>query len=285
MNCPICKSPGKLVFIKNDYKILKCLICSHLYTGIEATPEDVNIIYSDDYFFKGGDGYPDYTKEMGMLIKHGEYYARKIKNHINTGVILDVGSAAGFILKGFENLGWKGIGIEPNASMIEFGKEILKVELHQGTLETVHLDHKFDLVIMIQVIAHLFDLHSSLKNINNLLKKDGRILIETWNSSSLTAKLFGKHWHEYSPPSTLNYFSKKSLNRLMGQYGFMRVATGWPEKKINSNHAKSLLKHKMEDTRLLRKISGIVGIFPDNVLLPYPAEDLFWALYCKTDNK
>jgi hypothetical protein len=41
-----------------------------LYTGIEATPEDVNIIYSDDYFFKGGDGYPDYTKEMGMLIKH-----------------------------------------------------------------------------------------------------------------------------------------------------------------------------------------------------------------------
>jgi len=199
--------------------------------------------------------------------------------------MLDVGAAAGFILKGFENLGWKGIGIEPNASMIKYGKEILNLELIQGTLETVQLNNEFDLIIMVQVIAHLFDLHSSLTNINNLLKKDGLVLIETWNSSSITAKLFGKHWHEFSPPSTLNYFTKKSLDKLMGQYDFTRVATGWPEKKINSNHAKSLLKHKMEDSRLLRRISGKINIIPDNILLPYPAEDLFWALYRKTNNK
>ena len=284
-NCPICKNPGELVFIKNTYKILKCRICTHFYAGFDAIAEDVNNIYSDDYFFKGGDGYPDYTKEMDMLIRHGEYYARKIKKYINPGVVLDAGSAAGFILKGFENLGWTGIGIEPNDSMIKFGKEILNVELHHGTLETVHFDLKFDLIIMIQVIAHLFDLHSSLQNINNLLKKDGHILIETWNSNSLTAKFFGNHWHEFSPPITLNYFSKKSLDRLMGQYGLVRVATGWPKKKINSNHAKSLLKFKIENIRLLRKFTGIVGIIPDNVLLPYLAEDLFWSLYVKTNNK
>jgi hypothetical protein len=37
----------------------------------------------------------------------------------------------------------------------------------------------------------------------------------------------------------------------------------------------------MKGIRLLNKFSGIVGIIPDNVLLPYPAEDLFWALYRK----
>lgn len=41
-----------------------------------------------------------------MLIKRGEYFANKINKHINTGKVLDIGSAAGFILKGFENRGW-----------------------------------------------------------------------------------------------------------------------------------------------------------------------------------
>ena len=223
MNCTICKSPGELGFIKNGYSIQKCQKCNHLYAGFKSTLADVHKIYSDDYFLKGGDGYPDYTKEMRLLIRHGEYYARKIKKYINPGVVLDVGSAAGFILKGFENMGWEGIGLEPNASMIKYGKEVLEVKLQQGTLESVHLDQKFDLIIMIQVIAHLFDLQSSLMNINSLLKEGGHILIETWNSNSLTAKLFGKHWHEFSPPRTLNYFSKITLDKLMGMYGFDRT--------------------------------------------------------------
>ena len=67
----------------------------------------------------------------------------------------------------------------------------------------------------------------------------------------------------------------------MGLYGFNRIESGRPQKKIISDHAKSLLKNKMEETRLLRKISGIMQIIPNNILLPYPAEDLFWALYHK----
>ena len=117
--------------------------------------------------------------------------------------------------------------------MVDYGKNNLKIDLRQGTLETVNLDSKFDLIIMIQVIAHLFDLNRSLKNASDFLKPGGYVLIETWNRRSL------------------------------------------------SNHVKSLLMHKMGETRSLRKISGIVGLIPDNIFLPYPAEDLFWVLYRK----
>jgi hypothetical protein len=72
------------------------------------TPKEVNEIYSDDYFFKGGVGYDDYTLEKEMLIKRGGYYSEKINKYLKAGKVLDVGAAAGFILKGFENKGWNG---------------------------------------------------------------------------------------------------------------------------------------------------------------------------------
>jgi SAM-dependent methyltransferase len=281
MECQICGGTGKLVFLKNNYRILKCANCSHYYTDVKVTSEIVNEIYSDSYFYDGGSGYSDYTLEEEMLISRGEYYARKILKFIKPGNVLDVGAAAGFILKGFENIGWHGIGIEPNKKMIEYGVKKFGIDLRHGTLETIKLDSKVDLIVMIQVIAHLFDLNQSVKNAYDYLNPGGYMLIETWNRSSFTARLFGRNWHEYSPPGTLNYFNKKTLDILMNKYDLHKISSGWPKKNIISNHAKSLLKHKIEDIRLLRKISGIVGIIPDNVLLPYLGDDLFWALYRK----
>jgi SAM-dependent methyltransferase len=281
MECTICGNVGVLAFIKNDYRILKCANCDHYYTELKVSLEEAYEIYSDKYFFGGEVGYPDYKCEKDILIQRGEYYANKISKKIKPGKVLDIGAAAGFILRGFENMGWQGIGIEPNASMVEFGRQVIKVDLRHGTLETIELDSKFDLVIMIQVIAHLFDLNSSIKNVINLLKPGGYVLIETWNRSSMTAKLFGRHWHEYSPPSTLNFFNKETLDNLLNRFNFHKIQSGWPQKKIMSNHAKSLLKHKMVNSMRLNFFSQIVGLIPDNIILPYPAEDLFWVLYQK----
>ncbi|MGH2563532.1 MAG: class I SAM-dependent methyltransferase, partial [Ginsengibacter sp.] len=192
-----------------------------------------------------------------------------------------IGAAAGFLLKGFENKGWRGTGIEPNNSMVEYGKNEMGVNIKIGTIETVELEDKFDLVILVQVMAHIYDLHSSIKKIYNLLNPDGSVLIETWNKDSITARMFGKNWHEYSPPGTLNYFSKKTLNRLMLQYNFSLAVQGTPKKSIHSKHAKSLIKHKLQESKGLKWMVGITAAIPGNIIIPYPSEDLFWALYKK----
>jgi len=281
MNCQVCGNVGSLAFIKNNYRILKCKRCNHYFTELKVTFEKVNEIYSDNYFYGGGDGYPDYTLERDILIRQGEYYSQKISKFISHGKVLDVGAAAGFILKGFENMGWQGVGIEPNVKMVEYGKKVLGIDLQQGTLETARFDEKFDLIMLIQVIACLYSLNRSIKNAYDLLKPGGYVLIETGNTSSLTAKLFGKFWHEYCPPSTLNYFNKKNLDNLMNKFNFQKIKSGRPQKKIISNHAKSLVRHKMEDIRFLKNFSGIVNVIPNDVILPYPGEDLFWVLYHK----
>ncbi|MGN6530162.1 MAG: class I SAM-dependent methyltransferase [Ginsengibacter sp.] len=200
---------------------------------------------------------------------------------MNAGNLLAVGAAAGFILKGFENKGWNGMGIEPNKSMVDFAKKEVEVNVQQGTLETMETEEKFDLISIIQVMAHLYNLNTSLERINFFLKPNGYVLIETWDKDSVTAKLFGKNWHEYSPPGTLNYFSRKSLERLMNKYKFKLVKQGTPKKSINSTHAKSLIQHKLSESKSLRLLKPFISFIPGNIILPYPSEDLFWALYQK----
>jgi len=282
MNCTVCNSSKtETQFLKNGYRILHCSDCDHLFTGFVPKPKEVDQIYSDDYFFKGGAGYDDYTLEKNMLIKRGEYYADKINKFIDPGKVLDIGSAAGFILKGFQNKGWQGIGIEPNHFMVEYGKKVVGVNIIKGTIETVELEDKYDLMILIQVMAHIYDLHSSIKTIYNFLKPNGHVLIETWNKDSITARIFRKNWHEYSPPGTLNYFSKKTLNQLMQQNNFSIEAQGRPKKSIHSKHAKSLIKHKLLESKGLKWLARITSLIPGNMIIPYPSEDLFWALYKK----
>ncbi|KAA9039307.1 class I SAM-dependent methyltransferase [Ginsengibacter hankyongi] len=282
MNCPVCNnSKNEIRFLKNGYRILHCLECDHLFTDFVPTPNEVEQIYSDDYFFKGGAGYDDYTLEKDMLIKRGEYYAGKINKFMRAGEVLDIGAAAGFLLKGFENKGWKGTGIEPNNSMVEYGKNVVGVNIRKGTVETIELEHKFDLIILVQVVAHIYDLQNSIDKIYNLLKPNGKVLIETWDKDSITARIFGKNWHEYSPPSTLNYFSKKTLNQLISQHNFSEVAHGTPKKSIHSKHAKSLIKHKLLESKGLKWMAGMTALIPGNMIIPYPSEDLFWTLYKK----
>ena len=151
MNCTVCNSnKTEIKFLKNEFRILHCLDCDHLFTEFEPTVKEVDQIYSDDYFFKGGAGYEDYTLERKILINRGEYYADKMNKFINPGKVLDIGAAAGFILKGFENKGWLGTGIEPNNSMVEYGKNIVGVNIKKSTIETIEIEDRFDLVILIR---------------------------------------------------------------------------------------------------------------------------------------
>jgi 2-polyprenyl-3-methyl-5-hydroxy-6-metoxy-1,4-benzoquinol methylase len=166
--------------------------------------------------------------------------------------------------------------------MAEYGKSELGVNIKKGTIETVELEETFDLVILVQVIAHIYDVHNSMKRINSFLKPGGYILIETWNKESLTARIFGKNWHEYSPPGTLNYFSTKTLNQLMLKHQFTKVKEGTPKKSIHSKHAKSLIRHKLLESKGLKWAAPLTSLIPGNMILPYPSEDLFWALYKKS---
>ena len=283
LKCPICAGPSHPDFEKYDYWIYACDNCKHRFANITQSPQHTELVYVNDdgYFFAGGSGYLDYTSESDLLIPHGERYANLLQQYTQPGTIFDVGSAAGFILKGFVNKGWTGKGIEPNASMASYARQVLKMDVETGVFEQFKTDQKFDLVSMIQVIAHVYDVRETLKITQDLLHQNGLLLVETWDRESLPARLLGANWHHYSPPSVVNWFSIEGLKTLLQQFGFEEIARGRPSKRISGSHAKSLLRYKLKSMKGGKHLYKIFSLLPDKLKLPYPAFDLFWALFRK----
>jgi len=280
--CPLCGQDSHLCFVKEDYPIRGCRVCGHQFADYVPPPSHTDVVYGDQYFTGGGAGYADYLAEAELLRARGRRYARLLHRWITPpGRLLDVGAAAGFLLAGFCDQGWTGEGVEPNERMATHARTVLGLSVEATTLEAAQLDRHYDLVSFIQVVAHFPDPLKAFQRADQLTRPGGFWLIETWNSESLTARILGQNWHEYSPPSVLHWFSRRSLRRVLLQLGYRQVGIGTLGKWLNAGHAKSLLQHKLAGTIAGRLVNRVATLFPDHLVIPYPSEDLFWAVFQK----
>jgi SAM-dependent methyltransferase len=270
------------VFKKDGHDILDCAACDHRFTSPVHEPAGhVSSVYSDKYFDGGGAGYADYLAQEHLLRNRGMWYAKVLRQHTQPGRILDVGAAAGFILKGFVDSGWTGSGVEPNDTMASIARSRLGLEVWTGMIENLAGDLSFDAVSMIQVLPHFIDPKHAMSVVAKVLQPGGLLLIETWNCQSWTARILKQNWHEYSPPSVLHWFSPQSVVRLANQFDLCPIAHGRPAKKILAGHAKSLLRHKFAGSPGGRLGLRMLDVVPDQWVMPYPAEDLFYMVLKK----
>ncbi|MGN6340298.1 MAG: class I SAM-dependent methyltransferase [Ginsengibacter sp.] len=269
----------EVLFKKNGYSIIACKNCAYRFTKVDDGKTHINKVYSDGYFFEGKTGYPNYLKGKDLLYKYGRSYAAIVSKFLKPGKILDAGCAAGFILKGFIESGWKGTGIEPNNTMASYGREELNLNIQTGSLETFESGERFDLITMIQVIGHFYEIDKVMQKLKTNLANNGMVLVESWDMGSRYARLMGKNWHEYSPPSVIRWFSDETLCRLFEKNGFTLVAKGFPPKKINVSHALSLLKEKSFYFPLKKELFSFLNWMFGKLNLNYPLRDLKWYLF------
>jgi SAM-dependent methyltransferase len=280
-SCPLCGQASTRCFQKYGHWLRDCAACGHRFAELQTAPDHAAKTYSDAYFTGGGAGYPDYVAEAKLLRQQGRRYGRLLRRHTSPGRVLDVGAAAGLVLQGLQDEGWSGRGLEPNPTMARYGQDELNVPVEVGTLEQWRSDETFEVITMIQVVAHFFDLTAAFTNASRHTKPGGFWLIETWNVKSWMARILGQNWHEYSPPSVLHWFSPQTLAQCCAQYGLQEVARGRPRKFISGAHAKSLIQYKLLGFPGGALLSKIINTLPDAWAIPYPAEDLFWILLQK----
>jgi SAM-dependent methyltransferase len=85
------------------------------------------------------------------------------------------------------------------------------------------LKEKFDTIIALELIEHLWNVDNFLKECNRLLKKDGRLIISTINVKYWKTRLmllFGNSSHFGVDGLHLIYFSPESLKRKLNEHGF-----------------------------------------------------------------
>jgi len=276
-----CSEEKILLFEKNGCPVYECTKCEFRFSNLTDINDHLANVYSDDYFFAGGAGYPNYLEEKKELYNSGVRYAKIISKFTTPGKLLDVGCAAGFYIKGFEESGWECIGVEPNETIASYGRKELNLNIVTGDLESFQTDEKFDLVNLIEVIGSFHDLSKAMLKVQYLVKKDGLVLVESWDYRSKVARLFGKSWHEYCPPSVINWFSDKSLAELFKTYGFDLVKTGKPSKKIKGSHALEIIYKNTPRFIFKKQAFNFLKKSIGKITLAYPPLDLKWYIFKK----
>jgi SAM-dependent methyltransferase len=204
--------------------LIKCLHCGYARANMEVSRELLEKTYSINYFL--GEEYLDYLQDKEILQLNFEKRLTAIEK-ITRGKLpvsncLEIGCAYGFfgetLTKKF-NASYFGLDVVPEA--IEYGKDILRLNVKKGDYEEEPMPHKaYSDVFMWDVIEHLQYPERFVHKAFRELAPGGRIYITTGDFGSFLARLQGEKWRMIHPPSHLHYFTKNSLTRLLENNGF-----------------------------------------------------------------
>ena len=294
--CPLCDRPATIAFEKPPFTVCNCEPCAYRFCNSPDKENNIDEVYGDDYFTAGGGGYDDYLSKKDDLIHQGKKYAAVLERYRKTAnrKILDVGCAAGFLLKGLQDEGWDGVGVDPNHSMVDHGVQEFRLDLRHQSIEEFSRSGRsggrekgspqVDAAVMVQILPHLTDPVSAINAVRSMLNEQGLLLIETWNWQSLTARAFNKTWHEYNPPSVRHWFSKSGLRKLLNGNGFEVIDQGRPIKWISIGNGVSLIRHSLRDSALGKVVTLPLALIPKRLKAPYFLDDVFWMLARKRED-
>jgi 2-polyprenyl-3-methyl-5-hydroxy-6-metoxy-1,4-benzoquinol methylase len=147
---------------------------------------------------------------------------RVVTRYKRGGRLLDVGCATGSFLRGMQSKeSWEPYGVEINAAAARVARERYGLNVHIGTLEqAIFSDGFFDVVTMWDVLEHLHDPSSSLREVYRILKPEGILIIRAPNADSWNASLFGRYWAGWDAPRHLHVFTSSTLRALLAANHF-----------------------------------------------------------------
>lgn len=183
-------------------------------------------VYAADYW-RSHDashrGYLDYRADEDLYVRT---FRRRFLRHAQSlprgGRALDVGCAAGFGMRALESAGFEAHGIEPSAeirasALAHFPPDRVRA----GRVEDVEFEPaSFDLIAMWDVLEHTVDPLAVLRRARGWLRPSGRLILETQNVDSLTARAMGGRWTHYKHDEHLLHFSPRTLRRALDEAGF-----------------------------------------------------------------
>jgi len=223
ISCPLCQNQRSVQKHRiHSWHIVQCTNCHFIYVNPRLAKSELLKIYSSNYFDNKEVGYYHYTEAKPLRKENFQKWvhdALPFFNDTTSTKALDVGCAAGYCLEVFNELQWKPYGIELDkklaASLRQNGFTIF-----DDPLIELATTEKFNFISLFDVIEHLTELPENMLKLHSMLNEDGITVLVTPNYGSWQRKLFKTKWFQFKPIEHINYFDRKSLQKLANETGF-----------------------------------------------------------------
>lgn len=252
-NCIICNKETKLIDLPNikavipmgnkliDFQLLKCNTCGHLQKKIDKTwKRAMKGLYSQKYLFLGKHISLDGKKVINRNDQSTDLINKSLKLGDN-GNFLDIGCGVGHFIKSFLNIKKDWHTYAHDLSELN-KKKVLKYNVKKFYTGNVNkIKKKFDLISMNHVLEHLISPVDTLRDVRNILKDNGNLILRLPNinqvHTDLTILDHCSHFNYNSLKNLLNltgFKIKKSFNNLNPIELFVILEKTKKNKKINN---------------------------------------------------
>jgi 2-polyprenyl-3-methyl-5-hydroxy-6-metoxy-1,4-benzoquinol methylase len=233
MKCSICCKENFAHYIDNLYDdryayfgkfdLFRCLHCSHKQLKADFTSEELSQLYTRYYPRSSFDvrQYQPHPEVSGFRAwLNGDYCSAYLWIPRNVRV-LDIGCGFGESLGYHTARGCEAYGVEADTN-IERIAQAFNLNAHVGLFEPdIYESNFFDYVTLDQVIEHANRPVQMLRDIAQVLKPGGKIILSTPNSGGWGAMAFGRRWINWHTPYHLQHFSEQSMQLAAEQAGLV----------------------------------------------------------------
>lgn len=271
--CNICHATEMVqLYEKGGLPISQCANCGLIQANPRLPQEEIWKRYSPTYFWD------EYMPAHQAA--NGEYVA-PLHRHRNLPLLnllrpfrqnkqlLEVGCAAGFMLKVAEEEGWQTTGVELMAPAVKYANETLGLNVLKGTLDDASFaENSFDAIALVETVEHLLDPTAVLQKAHALLRPGGAVLIAVPNQNSLIGSWYGNNWSVLSPAEHLYYFTDSTMEKLLRKIGFSKVEFVWnvPQQEaieiLNPHNTNQPNSWRAKSARLAIRLLGFPLLYP-----------------------
>jgi 2-polyprenyl-3-methyl-5-hydroxy-6-metoxy-1,4-benzoquinol methylase len=227
IHCPICDN-GKFdeYIISKDYlvtgesfTIVKCSQCDFVFTNPRPDKENLANYYKSDQYISHTD---KSNNLLNTLYKTARVFTLKRKERlvrtlVEEKSIFDYGCGTGDFLKVCHKKSWKIYGFELDAQAASIAQQKTGIKII-NEISQINEINNVSLITMWHVLEHISDLNDTIKQLVNVLKEDGKMLIAVPNINSYDADYYQDTWAAYDLPRHLYHFTQETMEKLMKKH-------------------------------------------------------------------
>jgi SAM-dependent methyltransferase len=214
----------------DTFTFVQCDACAHVFLNPRPTAQAAGAIYPSNYYTVSGVHQSAFLSLLGRI--KDRVLIRRLSHALpslpSSGQVLEIGAGDGSLLIALRTA-------RPDLRLValdlRFAPERVRaleaagIECIEGLLEDCPLPSGCDLVIMNQLIEHLWELDAGLRKISSAVRIGGVVSIATPNLHGYDRRWFGgTAWGGYHFPRHLNLFTPESLGRLLARHGLRPVS-------------------------------------------------------------
>jgi len=238
--CPLCSQtdsrdfPIFYEFHQKQFQAKQCAHCSFVFLDPRLTPEELKLLYSDEYFLHDGADFgahspSDYeSAAIKGSVKFPEILGW-IQRYKPSGEFFEIGCGMGYFLEFARRNGYTVSGIEYAELGVKTCQTKFGLTVQRGSFEDLPIQpDRYDVMFMGDVLEHLVQPLDMLRKVHSMLRPTGVFAAEVpsmfnsltgrWAIAGMrvlkTRKKIGM------PPYHVNEFTPKTLRSMIERAGF-----------------------------------------------------------------